>query len=204
MQLELERFQLRARGALVLFLREPNGKRLVGRVTTSEEADAIVGRNTDRVSLVRSAPPDRGRSTNPEQLGVRRLRYGTARLEAYVPGTLAWRLVHKPAIEPRMLSDLIAFQNSLQAATAERIATGADTSALLQAEPTECMDAPQLAALRSLADRLARHSRQHELTTAVAHGDFGYGNALVDPRTGALHGIIDWDQAGRDLAGVTS
>jgi aminoglycoside phosphotransferase (APT) family kinase protein len=53
--------------------------------------------------------------------------------------------------------------------------------------------------LRSL---LRTRARGAERTRVWAHGDFGYGNAMVDPRTGALRGIIDWDQARVDLAGV--
>jgi aminoglycoside phosphotransferase (APT) family kinase protein len=42
-----------------------------------------------------------------------------------------------------------------------------------------------------------------EQLLAWAHGDFGYGNALVNPATGELTGVIDWDTAREDeLAGV--
>jgi hypothetical protein len=39
-------------------------------------------------------------------------------------------------------------------------------------------------------------------TLVWAHGDLGYGNAIADPETAHVQGIIDWDQGREDLAGI--
>jgi len=42
-----------------------------------------------------------------------------------------------------------------------------------------------------------------DMWLAASHGDYGYGNILVDPRDGRLLGVIDWDTGRKkELAGV--
>ncbi|HSH45967.1 MAG TPA: phosphotransferase, partial [Longimicrobiales bacterium] len=44
-------------------------------------------------------------------------------------------------------------------------------------------------------DQAARALSGVALDPHASHGDFGYGNILVDPGSGVLEGVIDWDTA---------
>ncbi len=37
-----------------------------------------------------------------------------------------------------------------------------------------------------------------ECFLTVSHGDYGYGNILLNPRSGELTGVIDWDTGRKD------
>jgi aminoglycoside phosphotransferase (APT) family kinase protein len=57
--------------------------------------------------------------------------------------------------------------------------------------------------LERLRDALRRRLLGASRTLVWAHGDFGFGNALVDADSGALRAVIDWETAhDADLAGV--
>jgi hypothetical protein len=64
------------------------------------------------------------------------------------------------------------------------------------------MDHETEALTKALTQRLRRLTLGTVRQIVWSHGDFGYGNAIADPRTGDLLGIIDWDQGREDLAGV--
>ena len=47
--------------------------------------------------------------------------------------------------------------------------------------------------VRALADATARCLAGRTIPFVLAHGDFGPGNVLVDPVSGSISGLIDWD-----------
>jgi hypothetical protein len=205
-QLGIERFDLRERGALIVVLRQlTSKKRLLCRITTRTAADRIVRRNTEWTERLVSAQAlsTEVKSAIPRPIGTFALVLGTAYVEGHVPGIIAWKLAGSVKLEPTLYSQLYAFITRFNRDTQRtlRIDDAALTQLLDPFVPCRLND--QLAAAHgALRERLAKRMLGRDRTVVWAHGDFGYGNALVDPRTGTLNGVIDWDQAREDLAGV--
>ena len=205
-QLEIERFDLRERGALIALLRgSPSGERFVCRVTTDTMADRIVRRNTEWAERLRCAATlsHEIKRAIPESVGVFPLRGGTAYVETHISGTVAWKLARSRRMEPTLYSELYAFITRFNRDTAKSLRF--DSALLTQLlEPVVPLDVNEGLAVpyEALRDLLRKRIHDRERLIVWAHGDFGYGNAIVDPRTGALRGVIDWDQAREDLAGV--
>jgi hypothetical protein len=201
---QLERFDLRDRGALVLLVRA-GAERFVCRVTVDDETDRVVSRNAEWTRRIRenAALPAALRALVPAPRGRWEAGDCTQYVEERVAGVVAWKRAGIPQLREPLFAGVYGFVRDFGAATAERarLDEHAVTSLLGDAPPAwvgrevaEPMDV-----LRSL---LRYRALGRERTRVWAHGDFGFGNAMVDPRTGVLRGIIDWDQARIDLAGV--
>jgi hypothetical protein len=202
---EIDRFDLRDRGALIVFLRETtSGERFVCRVTTNSLTDRIVRRNAEWIDRLASADLSRSvKAAIPKAAGVISTFAGTAYVEAHIMGIVAWKLAGSKRLEPTLRSELCAFVTAFNIDTAK-------TSRVDEHLLTQLLDPFTLssvseriaASYQTLRDRLRARMLGRERVIVWSHGDFGYGNAIVDPRTARLHGVIDWDQAREDLAGV--
>jgi hypothetical protein len=131
------------------------------------------------------------------------LRDGMVYVEELVEGTIAWKLAGKPQIEPVMLGEMCDFLLQFNKETAADVSVSAALFERLSVT-VHAMSTDRETAL--LMDILTQRLRERTMGTdhqlVWSHGDFGYGNAIAASRTGSLCGIIDWDQAREDLAGV--
>jgi hypothetical protein len=202
--LHLERFDLRHRGALVLLLRTADGRaRFVARIAASPDVDTVISSNalwTERLRALPAAANIRDRI--PAPAAVLPLAAGRAYMEELVPGVVAWKISRIAALEPVMFAGMVAFARDLVTATSRTVTL--DPPLLHQlldtgATPVDAVVAPALARVHRLLWRSAAGQRR---LLAASHGDYGYGNAIADPRSGQIRGIIDWDQAREDIVGV--
>ena len=229
-ELRVDRFDLRERGALVLLLSQSSGgsrpgsigirprigahestppladtARVVCRVTADARTNRGVRQNAAWVSRLHQSSrlPLDAKSLVPRSLGDFDLPSGHAYAESLIEGAIGWKLVGTPRVEARLFDTLYAFVRTLGRSTARL--THVDTplfAALARPAYQLCIDEETSDLLTVLVERLRTRLVDTSRTLVWAHGDFGYGNAIAESRSGTLRGVIDWEQAREDLAGT--
>jgi len=208
---DLERIDIRARGALVLFLMNVGtGDRLVARIVSDTKIDQIVRKNHDFLESLHTASGLSSSFRKMLPLPLCRMEYSGSAVyvETMVEGLPAWK-VNRQNLKKRILQDSVGFLIQLNHATSQVTRLGehvldelfkADLIRIMSSEVIESTFKEKLVLLiNSLIHRLT--GRNLNLTTS--HGDYGYGNILVDPESGALKGVIDWDTARKsDYPGI--
>jgi aminoglycoside phosphotransferase (APT) family kinase protein len=95
--------------------------------------------------------------------------------------------LHVGTLQRRVVDDaLFACLAGHDLALLRRLASGWPEATLL------------LQKLDQLEDLLRRQIAGHELPFSWTHGDFWPGNFLIEPSTGAIGGVVDWDRASTD------
>jgi aminoglycoside phosphotransferase (APT) family kinase protein len=128
-------------------------------------------------------------------------------LETAVPGVGAADLVRRQAEPVLMKQDAARLILQLHVSTLRRKVVdealfarlaGQDLALLRRLSggwPEAALLAKKLDALEHL---LRRQIAGRELPFSWTHGDFWPGNLLIDPSTGAIGGVVDWDRASAD------
>jgi aminoglycoside phosphotransferase (APT) family kinase protein len=209
-RLVVERFDLRRRGALVMICRRRGGERLILRMAARGEVAAVVGRNH---RWIRRLHGQGGLAAPIQDLIPRPLAEFTVQgaqvfIEEALEGELAWKVVARKGLRPAVLAGACHFLASLQEQTAAVCCLDQAMLDRLLPDPGNWADraAGELGAALAATLRRRLHGRRSKLVWG--HGDFGYGNLLVDPRRGLLKGVIDWDTGteyelpGLDLANL--
>lgn len=197
----LAELHLRARGAAVAMVGTTAGRRAV-RIVPDEGLQAVVHRNHETLSDLRRAMRNDSEflRLTPTPLFAEHHESNLVLAESSLPGTLAWR-VATDGMAAIIYENTRQFLRRLEEAapppvelTQRRIDElfGEDQRRLREArfvdEDVRSMIADEFR--RARAGLASASLRLH-----VSHGDFGYGNILVEPTTGALQGVIDWDTA---------
>lgn len=197
----LERFDLRLRGALVLFVSESlNRRNVIVRVVSDPQVCKIVRRNQNFLVEVQAITelPDPVCRLLPSPLAEFTFSGHEVFIESLKEGILAWK-ANRSSLRKRIYHDATRFIWSLQLAT--RRPTQYDSRVIdrLFAEDLGRLDSGAevatrlrcglLRALEGIRGRLDGWSGY----LVASHGDYGYGNILVDPDRGNVTGVIDWD-----------
>lgn len=205
-KLDLQRFDLRDRGSLILFLQcIGTRENIVCRITTDPATDRIVKRNVDWTNRITTAPniSDAVKKTVPAPLGSFRMGDCTAYLETCIPGTVAWKLAASEAMEPVLFNGMLRFISALGRDTARATQMNdLESEKFLDPPFPQRLEESLTSGYQLLRDLLRRRVSGRSRTVVWAHGDLGYGNAIADHRTAHINGIIDWDQGREDLAGI--
>lgn len=207
----LERFDLRMRGAMVLFLSESiSGKYFVVRVVNDSKTQAIVRRNEQFLQWLvgRESLDEFVKQQLPESIASFEFADRAVFIETLVNGVLAWK-VNIPALREVIFQGACAFIYQLQQGT--RCETKIDQNVFqelfspVQDRLESCSGVAEsflndvVNVLSSLANKMI--GKVYIFT--ASHGDYGYGNILVESRSGKLTGVIDWDTGRRfEFAGV--
>lgn len=204
--LQLERFDLRARGALVLMLRHRGAEeRLVCRITTDEAVDRVVSRNAEWTSLIHNSDHVSAevKQRVPRPRKVIDLGAATAYVEERIEGVVAWKLVRQRHLEPTLFNGTYRLLSKFNRDTA--VLGPLDSrllGQLLTPEDWPWVDQEVSGVLRRIQEVLCERLLDQNHVIVWGHGDFGYGNVIADPSGSAVKGIIDWDQGRIDLAGI--
>jgi len=210
-QCVLERLDIRLRGTLVLFIIENNSRvHFIARIVSDHSIDAIVSKNH---LFLEALHADVGDSTAFVQLlpkPVSRMEYfgRSVYLETKVDGVPAWK-VNSHKMRERIYCDSVGFLLQISSFTKKPVLLQRDILlSLLKDDRDRLMDVRSIDTgfreriiqlINVLVDRLINR----EICLIASHGDYGYGNILVDPASGALKGVIDWDTGRRqDLPGI--
>ena len=208
-RVEVESFQLRIRGAAVVMLRSA-GRRFVIRAVPPGPLQEIVARNHHSLIELR-------RAFNGDQRLLARVPEpaftetdGAVALfgESLLEGTLAWK-TDRERIAPVVYDRALQFLAALREATARNTIMTDEVLLDLLHEDRRLLELsafvePEVKDLLTREFEQAAHQLNGvELQLYASHGDFGFGNILVDERTGEIRGIIDWDTARlEDLPGI--
>lgn len=206
----VERFDLRDRGALVLVCRDVrSGGRILARTARSGPALDAVARHAAWTARLRAAPglSDAVVRRVPRLLGTTDVRGHRVFLEEYVPATIAWRVAAHHGRHRAVGRDLFGFLGDLNAATARTVVLNGDAAdrllRLWERDVSVRFPEELARALERLRHTLRARLEETSRTLVWGHGDFGLGNALADPGSGALRAVIDWETAHEDeLVGV--
>lgn len=207
----LERFDLRMRGTLVLFVIEQNsGRNVIVRVVSDQRSRDIVCRNQEFLYGLHTNVdlPVSVKALLPQPLGDFSMAASTIYVETLLEGVLAWK-VNRVHLRKRIHAETAEFILDLQQSTRCKVRLGTtELNEIFAADLARLASCPGVnphlhecivGVVRKI--RQALHGR--EIFLAASHGDYGYGNILVDARTGGLKGVIDWDTGRvRDLPGL--
>ncbi len=207
----VERIDFRQRGCLVLFIIERrSGKGFIARIVSDPESRKVVRGNADFLSFLRTSG-NLGTGIKeklPEPTGETEFPGITLFTETLIEGILAWKAI-RPSLREAMFDSSSNFIFELQLAFRRKIELGeGDAEALFRPDMDgilACRGADRSVTGDAAEDlpRIRRVLARRECFLTVSHGDYGYGNILVDPASGRLTGVIDWDTGRRDdLPGV--
>jgi len=199
--LHVARFDLRARGALVLILGAGALEYdLVCRFGYAGATRQQLQRHWDlqsalRADLLRDPAIARYIPRGIAQFDLDEYR---GWIEERVVGTVSWRLPGKfrRHVEQQLLH-FLAGVGRLAAAPRQASAEDLEAQLNLWAEQDSWESASLQEPLAAMRELLSRALRTEPFHYGWAHGDFGFGNAIVAAETGDLRGIIDWETAGR-------
>jgi len=209
--LHLERVDIRDRGALVLFVKETNTyKHFIARVVHSQEIKTIIRKNHSFLQWLQqnNNVPDAVKTKIPNPLAELSFQENHVFIESLMPGILAWK-ANRKSLMSRIFEDSMQFILDLMIATSQNVSL--DETSLDDLfredeyrvnESEWCPDGFKKIFNQKLA-LIKRMAADQDMWLAASHGDYGYGNILVDPRDGRLLGVIDWDTGRKkELAGV--
>lgn len=206
----LERMDIRLRGAFILFLRESNtGKGFIARLVSDRKIDGIVGKNHAFLDNLQTAGlPLAVKGKLPQPICRMECANSIVYVETMVAGIPAWKICHG-RWRQQIFSDAVDFLRQMHFASRQ--------NNLLSTEILDTLFADDRARLANctaisvdfrermiaLMDALQQRLVGAEMDLVLSHGDYGYGNILVDPQDGVMQGVIDWD-TGRtnDFPGV--
>lgn len=210
-RLELQRFDIRDRGSILLFARSGRSRRgIAGRITLDDAGFKIANRNHEAIQalhrrlqvdkeLVDLIPTPYLREEIPD---------GTLFVEEMLPGLLAWQLPSREARENSHRQALTFLDKLCQTLGDTRQCSDKLAESLMQPDyELLAMIPKQHESLRALTQETlqAIHERlvDKHLHLTPSHGDFGLGNLMATPDSGDLTGVIDWGTARfLDLAGI--
>jgi hypothetical protein len=205
-RLVLERFDLRRRGALVMICSDSrSGRRLVFRMAPSGEVAEVVGRNHQWIERLHGGE---GKTADikewiPRPLAAFSMRGAKIFVEEALEGELAWKVVARKGLRRTVLTAACDFLWSLHQRTAVENPLDDVLLDCLLPEPKDWPERRCGELGAALTDALRHRLHGQRRLLVWGHGDFGYGNLLVDPRHGHLKGVIDWDTGTlHELAGL--
>lgn len=201
--LEITRFDLRERGALVLFLEDrTRQKSYVCRVVRSGQAFDHLQRHWDFQRWVKDdvkLEPELSRRI-PATIASLSLGDHHAWVEERAQGTVSWRIA--PKFRPKLDAEILDFLLRLGSInSARRAAQVADfeREGRMWAHQVAANIPPQLShTISRTVRRLAIGFAGTPTTFGWIHGDYGYGNVLASAASGQVHSVIDWETASRD------
>lgn len=192
-------FQLRTRGAAVVLLRA-GGHEFVVRAVPPGPLQAVIRDNHTAIAALRTAlrVDEFLLGLIPEPVFEDRTNEELLLGETRLPGTLAWKLARSP-LGPVIHDEALRVLDALRAATLRsRPLRPSEVAAFVEQDRRRFHSASFLDdELRDAVDQELAHAsgllETAEFLPHASHGDFGYGNMLVDPQSGRVTGVIDWD-----------
>jgi hypothetical protein len=210
-RLILERIDLRVRGAMVLFIRMAEREQyLIIRVVSDPATQVIVIRNHNILTDLRKHPglSDEMKSLIPIPISAFEIGNSFIYIESMLQGIPAWK-TNRPQLRKQIYKESVKFILNLNQASRIHTKLSNDSIDQLLSEDLKRLDdcavlaSELMGKIDSMILRIRHLLNDRNICLVFGHGDYGYGNILVEPNTGKLTGIIDWDTGRqRDLAGI--
>ncbi len=197
----LERLDIRLRGALVLFITEKNtGSNFIVRLVSDNTIDNIVSKNHSFLEYLRSyvGLPELIINKLPRPICRKEFAGSIIYVETMISGIIAWKKYSQKLRRP-IFRDSVDFLLHLHHATQQLVMLNVTQLTSLFAD-----DFARLANCDVISTKFRKQIENMIFTVqdqligkkiplVVSHGDYGYGNIVVDPHTGMMQGVIDWD-----------
>lgn len=202
-RLLLERFDLRERGALLLFVADQLGMKHVVRVATHPAIDRIIKQNTIWTHRIYSdyRISEWLRNLIPAPLAKFDWDGRFVYVERRLPGVLAWKVAKIGRIEKKIFKDSKRLIDEFNRTTQRELQVDEGLFDVIVKKDIDNLRGlliDELECPRAF-DRVQNYLKEilinRKCSIVIGHGDYGYGNILVDPFTGNLSGVIDWDRA---------
>lgn len=125
-----------------------------------------------------------------------------------LPGTLVWK-INSRRFRNRIYEESVKFLLSLNRSLRIQVRMeDEELDQLFVDELRRLAKCPSINSsfrngLKKVITRVSHLLLRRTVFLSPSHGDYGYGNILVDPNSGRLTGVIDWDTGRkRELIGV--
>ncbi|HIE14612.1 TPA: hypothetical protein EYP70_05010 [Candidatus Bathyarchaeota archaeon] len=211
-KLKLTKCLLQQRGALILLIRDIiSRKQFVVRVATSPEIDIKISRNNFWITEILSNEriPQDVKNKMPKPLGKLEYLRSFLYIEEMLPGILAWKVKAKERINSKIFTNAYQFIYELNKSTSQLITINDEIFNdlvkkdvdILMTQLSDIEDSKKVIGDITTYLKIRLLNRKHYLVWG--HGDYSYGNILVDPKNGELLGVIDWDNGrNREFPGI--
>ncbi|MDD2580661.1 MAG: aminoglycoside phosphotransferase family protein [Desulfuromonadaceae bacterium] len=207
----LERVDIRLRGTFVLFLTENNsGKGFIVRLVADRRIDSIVCKNHKFLEYLQGGAGLPASIMDKLPRPICRIEHDdrTVYAETMVAGMPAWKVnsceqrehIFQAAVDFLYQVHFASCQNDIMTSYKLNILFADDQARLASCKVISADFRERVVALiETLQHRLIGT----EIDLVISHGDYGYGNILVNPQSGSIQGIIDWDTGkASDFPGV--
>ncbi len=198
---QLIRFDLRLRGALIAFIKEPNcGEKFIARITGNTKTDLIIRENNAFLSWLYTGNRLPFSLTKCLPCPIGKTSFGSTNIyiEQMMTGVPAWK-ADSVKLEEKIYQQADKFITEFGLVTSKPVLVDEDVfSEMFQfdinrIENCELVGMDFKNRLRGLLKKVKEKLLGKTVISVVSHGDYGYGNILVSQTTGELTGIIDWD-----------
>lgn len=203
----LERFDLRKRGALVIFVADAqSGKKYVVRVAVTKDIDAKIKNNafwTNRLHNNQTIPKQVKQKVPAPILHTDYFGRDIY-IETMVPGILAWKVIGDKALMKKIELNAFRFLYDLNISTKNSIDFDEKLFDHFLQEAITLMNEsinlpPEFkSAISDILSYIKKRMLGREFLFVWGHGDYGYGNILIESRNATVTGVIDWD-GGREI-----
>jgi hypothetical protein len=207
----LERFSLRLRGAMVITIKDvSNSRYFIIRVASDKRTKKIVYRNQEFLRQMYGVKnkSDYLRSILPEPIDRFEIQNSAVYIETMLFGDLAWKYI-QGSLRDRIYQSSIDFLLIINRKTRQKVILEKQELDQLLFNDLNCLKSlnridlgllEEVERIVSITSNILLH---REVYLSLMHGDFGYGNILINPRNGQITGVIDWDTGRlKDLVGI--
>ncbi|MDZ7833620.1 MAG: aminoglycoside phosphotransferase family protein [Desulfobacterales bacterium] len=207
----VERFDMRLRGSLVIFITEQNTrKNFITRLVSDPYVQKIVRRNQDFLNFLHKSSRLSAaiKKKLPEPISEKEDAAHTLFTETLIQGRLAWK-INQGGLRKVIFAEAVEFITTLQLSMRQSMLLTPDhaeeffSADVQRICKVKACDPELMAGVLRVVKKMRRILSGRTFFLTISHGDYGYGNILVHPVTGHLAGVIDWD-TGRvnDLPGI--
>jgi len=208
----LDRFDMRARGSLVLFVSDSAGKeKFVVRIAVTPEIDLKIKKNSSWLHFLLANKNVLNEVKNKLPKPVTDFQYNGKKVyvEEMVSGILAWKMVANNYLLGKIETEAMKFLKALEISTTRYEYVDKEVYDRFISRDIEKVSSviSRNVALRVYIENIISYLEKKLIYKwhrfVFSHGDFGYGNILINPDSGDITGIIDWDGARQlDLPGI--
>jgi hypothetical protein len=199
-KVSLERFDMRSRGAVVLYLLEViSGEMFIARIVSDSRTDTIVKKNRQFLEWLHQKS-ELAHIKNLVPFPVEKGSYQgvSIHIETMVPGKLAWKAIRRK-VRDTIYKEAVNFIFQLNKHTKENTLLDKDKLESLFERDLQrfnkitCINNELKNNILKMISIIKDKLLGRKIWLVASHGDYGYGNILIDPDTGRLQGVIDWD-----------
>lgn len=198
--IKIERFDARLRGALIVFISMKGiNQHFIARIVTEDTTNIIVGKNQQFLNKLHanSKISKNIKIIIPKTVAEITWQGSTIYLEDWMQGVLAWKLINKRNANMFFEKSVRFLQEFNSATGTKKLLDEAMWEQLFREDERRFQNIHFIEKLQKkiigLLAVIKKNFFGEEYTFVASHGDFGYGNIILNPHSYEITGVIDWD-----------